>query len=108
MGKALLGQSVKKAPGPNMLNFRILRVLWDWDPDRITSVVIQAIRLQYHPQPWETCKRYSFRKAKLKRSNFSKILSGYQSLKLLGQSSREIGGKKLSQFCKVNGKLHKS
>ena len=56
VGKALLCQSVKKAPGPNMHNFRILRVLSDWDPDRITSVVVQAIRLQYHPQQWRHAK----------------------------------------------------
>ncbi len=28
-GKALLCQSIKKAPEPNMHNFRILNVLWD-------------------------------------------------------------------------------
>ncbi len=50
VGKALLCQSIKKVPGPNMQNFRILRILWDWDPDHITSIVVQAIRLQYHPQ----------------------------------------------------------
>lgn len=51
-GRALLCQSVKKAPGPNMQNFRILRILWEWDPDRITALVVQAIKLQYHPQRW--------------------------------------------------------
>ncbi len=40
VGKALLCQSIKKAPGPSMHNFRILRVLGDWDPDRITSIVV--------------------------------------------------------------------
>ena len=49
VGRALLCQSIKKAPGPNMHNFRILCMLWDWDLDRITSVVAQAIRLQYYP-----------------------------------------------------------
>ncbi len=29
VGKALFCQSVKKAPGPNIHNFRILRILWD-------------------------------------------------------------------------------
>ncbi len=50
VGKALFCQSVKKAPGPNMHNFRILRILKDWDSDRITSVATQVIRLQYHPE----------------------------------------------------------
>lgn len=45
VGKALLCQSVKTAPLPNIHNFRILRILWDWYSDRITSVVIKAIRL---------------------------------------------------------------
>lgn len=40
VGKALLCQSIKKAPEPNIHNFRIFCLLWDWDPDRITSVVI--------------------------------------------------------------------
>ena len=48
--KALFCQSVKKAPGPNLHNFLILRVLWDWDADRLISLVMQALRLQYHPQ----------------------------------------------------------
>ena len=47
--KALFCQSVKKAPGPNLHNFLIPPVLWDWDADRITSLVMQALRLQYHP-----------------------------------------------------------
>lgn len=50
VGYALLCQSIKKAPGPNKHNFCILRLLWEWDSDRITSVIIQAIRLQYHPE----------------------------------------------------------
>ena len=40
VGKALLCQSIKKAPRLNMQNFRILCILWDWDPDRINSVVV--------------------------------------------------------------------
>lgn len=33
VGKALLCQSVKKTPGPNMHNFRVICLFWDWDPD---------------------------------------------------------------------------
>ena len=49
VGKALLCQSVKKALGPTLHNFWILRVVWHWEPDRITSLVKQTLRLQYHP-----------------------------------------------------------
>lgn len=50
--KARFCQLVKKTLGPNLHNFLILRVLWDWEADRITSLVMQALRLQYHPQRW--------------------------------------------------------
>jgi hypothetical protein len=33
--KALFKQSIKKALGPNKLNFKALRLLWSWDKARI-------------------------------------------------------------------------
>ena len=33
--KALFHQSIKKAPGPDRINFRALRLLWKWDTERI-------------------------------------------------------------------------
>lgn len=33
VGRMLLCQSVKKAPGPNMHNFRALRLIWTWDAE---------------------------------------------------------------------------
>lgn len=56
VAKALLCQSVKKAPEPNLHKFRILRIVWAWDTKRITSLVQQAIRLQYHPRAWRQAK----------------------------------------------------
>lgn len=52
IAKALLFQTVKKAPRPNLPNFRILRIVWAWDIKRITLLVQQAIQLQYHPRAW--------------------------------------------------------
>ena len=56
IAQVLFCQSVKKAPGANMHNFRILRLIWTWDLARITSLVKQAICLQYHPQLWKHAK----------------------------------------------------
>ena len=56
VAQALFYQSVKKAPGANMHNFCILCLIWTCDPNRITSLVKQAIRLQYHPQLWRYAK----------------------------------------------------
>ena len=50
---ALITQAIAKAPESNKINFRILRMIWDWDKERIISIVQQAIRLGYHPKEWK-------------------------------------------------------
>ena len=49
----LMSQFAKKAPGPDKINFQILRMIWEWDKMQITSMVHQAIRLGYHPKAWK-------------------------------------------------------
>ena len=107
VGKALLCQSVKKAPGPNMHNFRILRILWDWDSDRITSVVIQAIRLQYHPQKWRHAKGVLLEKPNKRDRTLVKSYRVISLLNCLGKVVEKLVAEQLSQFCETNGKLHK-
>lgn len=50
VSKALVSQSATKAPGPNKINFQILRIIWSWDKSEITRLVQHAIRLGYHPR----------------------------------------------------------
>jgi hypothetical protein len=38
--KALYKQSIKKAPGPDKLNFKALRLLWSWDKARIQALIL--------------------------------------------------------------------
>ena len=107
VGKALLCQSVRKASGPNMHNFRILRVLWEWDPDRITSVVVQAIRLQYHPQRWRHAKGVLLEKPNKRDRTLVKSYRVISLLNCLGKVVEKVVAEQLSQFCEANGKLHK-
>ena len=46
---ALFDQSVKKAPGPDRLGFKAIRLLWEWDSQRIINVVKASFRLGIHP-----------------------------------------------------------
>ena len=57
VAQALMTQAATKAPGPDRINFRILRMVWDWDKVRITDMVYHAIRLGYHPQGMEKSSR---------------------------------------------------
>ena len=77
--------SVKKAPGPNMYNFWLLHVPLDWDQDRITSVVTQAIRLQYHPKQWRTAKGVLLEKSN-KRDRT--LIQSYQDISLFRSTFR--------------------
>jgi hypothetical protein len=42
--EALFNQSTKKASGPNRLNFKALRLLWQWDKNRVKALVTQCFR----------------------------------------------------------------
>jgi len=37
--EALFNQSAQKAPGPDRLGFKAIRLLWDWDSQRIINIV---------------------------------------------------------------------
>lgn len=47
INKALMTQSMSKAPGPDKFNFRILRKVWEWDSKRLITMVQYSIRLVY-------------------------------------------------------------
>jgi hypothetical protein len=66
--EAILGQSVKKAPGPDRLTFRAIRLIWEWDPDRIIALVCFFLFYSYsHTLPegaWQWAK-YIINKGKM-------------------------------------------
>jgi hypothetical protein len=53
----LLGKgSSQSAPGDDRISEGILKVLWEWDQQRITQLVRGCIRLGHHPELWKTAK----------------------------------------------------
>ena len=106
VARALLCQSVKKAPGPNMHNFRALRLIWTWDADRITSLVQQAIRLQYHHQPWRHAKGILMEKPNKRDRTLVKSYRVISLLNCLGKVVEKLVAEMLSQSCETKGSLH--
>jgi len=47
--EALFNQSVQKAPGPDRLGFKVIRLLWDWNSQRIINIIKASFRLGIHP-----------------------------------------------------------
>jgi pyoverdine/dityrosine biosynthesis protein Dit1 len=62
VSKAIHQQSEKKAPGPDMLNFRVVRLLWKWDKKRIIDIMKHCVRLSIHPNVWKVAKEIVIRK----------------------------------------------
>jgi len=54
--EALCNQSVKTAPGPDRLGFKVIRLLWDSDSQRIINIVKVSFRLGIHPRAWKEAK----------------------------------------------------
>ena len=51
--EALFNQSVQKAPGPDRLGFKAIRLFGDWDSQRIIYIVKVSFRLGIHPRVWK-------------------------------------------------------
>jgi hypothetical protein len=52
--RALFSQSVKKAPCPDKLSFRAIRLLWKWDKPRILQLRKAAVRPGRHAVIWNS------------------------------------------------------
>ena len=58
---ALVGRLLAKtrdasAPGGDRMGVEIIKVLWDWVPERITTLVKACIQLGHHPESWKVAK----------------------------------------------------
>lgn len=56
--RALYSQKSRKAPGPDRLGAPILRLLWQWDAQRIVDLVAHSFRLGVHPRVWKVAREY--------------------------------------------------
>lgn len=96
VGRALLCQSIKKAPGPDMHNFQALHLIWNWDYARITSLMQQAIRLQYHPKLWRHAKGIFLEKPNKRDRTLIKSYRVISLLNCLGKVVKKLVAEKLS------------
>jgi hypothetical protein len=47
------GQASNKAPGPDGIGAAAIKLLWKWDPERITALFRACIRVGVHPLNWK-------------------------------------------------------
>jgi len=78
--QALFSQSVKKAPGPENLSFRAIRLLWKWNKMRIVGLTKAAVRTDRHPAIWKRASWVVIRKPG--KEDYTK-LNLYQTISLV-------------------------
>ena len=101
-------QSTRKAPDPHKINFQIFRIIWNWDKNRLTSIIQQAVQLGYYPKSWKRVQRILLEK--VGKCDFGLVRS-YRVISLLnymGKILEKVIAKQLSQFSKAYSKLHSS
>jgi Reverse transcriptase (RNA-dependent DNA polymerase) len=104
--RALFSQSVRKAPGVDKLNFRALRLLWQWDPERIVALARQCFRLGVHPQAWKTARGILLHKPKRIDRTSVKAYRVISLLNCLSKVVEKLAAEAISTHCEATQALH--
>lgn len=104
--RAIHLQSVKKAPVPDRINFRVIRLLWSWDAERIIALIRQCIRQGHQLYPWRIAKGILLRKPN--KTDYSQVKS-YRVISLLnclGKVTEKVVAELISVWCESSVVLH--
>jgi Reverse transcriptase (RNA-dependent DNA polymerase)/Endonuclease-reverse transcriptase len=104
--KALFEQSIKKAPGPDKLNFKALRLLWSWDKARIQALILQCFNQGIHPKSWKKAKGILLRKPNKSDYSIAKSYRVISLLNCLGKVAEKVAATAIANFCEANELLH--
>ena len=103
---ALLSQSIKKAPGLDRLNFKAIRLLWEWDQERIIALIRHCFRLGYQPNRWKIAKGIIIRKPNKSNYILAKHYRTISLLNCLGKVVEKVAAEILSKRCERLELLH--
>ena len=104
--KALMTQSTSKAPGLDKFNFRIFRMVWQWDSKRIIAMIQNAIRLRYQPKRWKKARGILLEKGGKRDLSLVKSYRVISLLNCMGKIVEKVVAGQLSHYCEKFSKLH--
>jgi hypothetical protein len=104
--KAVYEQSVQKAPGPDKLVFKVIRLLWEWDSVRITAMVRTSFRLGIHPRAWKEAKGVVIPKPKKPDYRVAKAYRVITLLNCLGKVVEKVAANAIAAECEHKWLLH--
>jgi hypothetical protein len=103
---SIWGQASDKSPGPDGIGPAILKLLWSWDPERITAPLRACTRAGIHPKMWKLARGAVI--AKPGKDDYSKVKS-YRVICLLScivKFLERIIADGISAQLEANGGLH--
>jgi hypothetical protein len=103
---AVFDQSVKKAPGPDRLGFKAIRLLWEWDAQRIIAIVKTSFRLGIHPQAWKEAKGMVIPKPNKPDYGITKAYRVITLLNCLGKVVEKVAANAIAEACERRQLLH--
>jgi len=104
--KALFDQSVRKAPGPDRLGFKAIRLLCEWDAPRIIAIVKMSFRLGIHPRAQKEARGVV--KPKLNKPDYG-VAKAYRVIMLLnclGKVVEKVAVNAIAEQCERRQLLH--
>jgi len=103
---ALFDQSVEKAPGPDRLGFKAIRLLWEWDAARIIPIVKTSFRLGIHPRVWKEAKGVVIPKPNKPDYGVAKAYRVITLLNCLGKVVERVAANAIAEECERRQQLH--
>jgi len=104
--EALFDQSVKKAPGPDRLECKVIRLLWEWDSWRIIEIVKALFWLEVHPQVWKEARGVVILKPNKPIYGVTKAYRVITLLNCLGKVVEKVAANAIADHCKRRELLH--
>ena len=56
VARILSGCSNQSAPGGDRVGAEIIKLLWEWDPERVTNLTRMCVKIGTHSEGWKTAK----------------------------------------------------
>ena len=80
--------------------------MWEWESNRITSMIQQAVRLGHHPEEWKRARGILLEKGGSRDFTLVKSYRVISLLNCIGKVLEKVVAEQLSQFCESFCKLH--
>jgi len=106
--RALFSQSVRQAPGPDILSFEAVQLLWRWEKERIVEIAKAAVKTGRHPAVWKRASGVVFRNP---GNDDSTKLTAYRSisqLRCIGKVVETVVAELLAEEAERRGLLSDS